>query len=167
VHPGFVTSRAAAVSTMSAHHDQSNDASLAAVIHGKPTSDQVPIAVWWFLAECLDHSVTIRRALDGAATMPHHSLLLTVKRARFAGETALDELDAPPKGQLDTTTVEPPALHVSIRDLARIVVTHRRTSVDVLCQAIRAHLAALESSAQLMRADAARFGGLQTRANRS
>jgi hypothetical protein len=145
----LVSSPTPAPSAARNHQRRTSDASLTAVIHGKPPSDQVPTAVWWFLAECLEHSVTIRRALDGAAALPHHALLLIVKRARFAGEAALDELDAPPKrGQFDATAVEPPALHVSIRDLARIVVTHRRTPAEILRQAIHAHLAVLVSSAE-------------------
>lgn len=147
MNTGVLSAPTNSLSTTSALEGQAPDGALVAVIQGKPRNDQIPTAVWWFMADCLEHSVTTRRAIDGAATLPRHSFHLTVKRARLAAEAALDELDQPlTNNGFDAATAEPPSLHKSIRDLARLVVTPRLTPTVVLCQAINAHLAALAIS---------------------
>jgi hypothetical protein len=129
---------------------------LDAVLQGKPPSDEVPVAVWWLLAESLAHSVLVRRATEGVEILDPPSLHLEARRGRLAAEAALERL-------IDATMSSPavkdrpighrripanPTVRTTIRELARLIVTPRCTPAELLRAAILSHLDALRLAAQ-------------------
>jgi hypothetical protein len=120
------------------------DPLLDAVIHSKPPNDPVPKAVWRVLADCLEHSALVSADLDGAQVAPGFVRFRSAKRATSDAESALAELHAPPpQRSFRAVTAQASPLHLTIRSLARLIVTDQRTPTAVICDAIHAHLAVL------------------------
>ena len=139
----------------SAAPSRPTDRMLAAVLEGKPLADEVPLAVWWFLAESLRHSVIVRRATEGVALLDLPVLRVELGRARRAAEAALEELECAssnPETLTDDRGVPPvagrPSVRATTRDLARLFVTSRPTLKVRLRSAILDHLEALQCAVQ-------------------
>jgi hypothetical protein len=132
------------------------DTPLDAVLQGKPSADEIPIAAWWFVAEALRHSVLVRRTVEGVATLPDPVFRLEASRARMAAEAALEELvdevsmattlENSNTGNKYSPTI--PTIRATIYDLARLVVSPRSTPTVTLKAAIVAHLQALQVAAR-------------------
>ncbi len=127
------------------------DPALAAVLLAKPLDDDVPLATWWFLAESLRHSVSVRRAAEGVERPSAARLRLQVIRAAMYAEAALEEIDqlAAGSGTVDETHRQHSApadnatLRVTICALACLIVTSRTITAMQLRGTILAHLQAL------------------------
>jgi len=132
------------------------DTPLSAVLQGKPAADDVPVAAWLLIADSLQHSVLVRRALEGVAILAVPVLRLETNRARLAALAALEELGdevteplRPPVRPPDSRGFPSiPALRATSYDLARLIVSPRVTSRDRLCAAIHIHLEALRLATQ-------------------
>jgi hypothetical protein len=139
------------------------DTALAALLRAKPVEEEIPAAVWWLLAETLRTSATIRHTLDcldhATETDRHRQPVQTDLRvltaeATLLTEAALAELaeatDARPvpvplpgvvaAGPASPTTRSATALQLSIRFLARLLISHRMTSPQQLADALATHL---------------------------
>jgi hypothetical protein len=136
--------------------DRPTDPALAAVLLAKPVTDDVPLAVWWFLAESLRHSVSVRRAAEGVEHLGASKFRLQVSRARMYAEAALEEIDQLAVGSVtvDATRWRHPALpsnatlRVTICALACLMVRSRVVTTVQLRATILAHLHALRMATQ-------------------
>jgi hypothetical protein len=138
--------------------DRPEDAALAAVLLAKPVADDVPLAVWWFLAESLRHSVRVRRAIEGVESLGAATFRLEVSRALTHAEAALEEIDQRAVGSVPGDDADRPhpvlrnptlrnnaTLRVTICALARLMVKSRTVTTIQLRATILAHLQALRS----------------------
>jgi hypothetical protein len=141
---------------MLAMTDRNANPHLAAVLLAKPPTDDVPLAVWWLLAESLRHSVRVRRATECVEILDVAELFLEACRAGLYAEAALEEIDEKP---IDSVTVEDPArarpslpasstVRATTCDLARLIVTSRAVTSERLRRSIIAHLDALRLAVQ-------------------
>src|SRR3954447_17871281 len=64
------------------------DHRLAALLESKPAADDVPLEAWWHLAESLQHSVAVRRAREGVATLDAAALRQQTYQARWSAQAA-------------------------------------------------------------------------------
>jgi hypothetical protein len=123
------------------------DLKLAAVLEGKPSTDQVPLAAWLFVARSLENAVRVRRAVEGVEAIPRAAFLDAVKNAQAFARAAVEELP----GQLQwsyrwpaaSTSGATPSVRTTIRTLALLVVSSRMTTTERLSECLRAHAAAL------------------------
>ncbi len=122
-----------------------SDSRLAALLESKPTGDQVPLEVWWYLAESLRHSVPVRRAREGVAILGADVLKDEIDRARLSACAALARLGQGPSDRRTVTRPGPLSVRTSIYELARLVVSARPTSLETLRGAVLDHLDALGS----------------------
>jgi hypothetical protein len=135
---------------------RNDDPTLAAVLLAKQAVDDVPLATWWFLAESLRHSVCVRRAAEGVASLGAAEFELQVSRASLYAETALEELDqqaADPMSAVDVLWRHPAlpnnaTLRVTICALACLMVKSRAVTPVQLKATILAHLRALRLATQ-------------------
>jgi hypothetical protein len=121
------------------------DPRLAAVLDGKPAADEVPLEVWWHLADSLQHAVSVRRAREGVELLDLDDLNRETYKARWSAQAALAHLGQgaaiwPVADRRDKLSVR-----TSIRDLARLIVSARPTPMDKLRGAVLNHLEALGS----------------------
>ena len=72
------------------------DHRLAALLESKPAADDVPLEAWWHLAESLQHSVAVRRAREGVATLDAAALRQQTYQARWSAQAALAHLGPGP-----------------------------------------------------------------------
>jgi hypothetical protein len=122
------------------------DAALAALLANKPDDEQVPVGVWWLVAEALRTSVTIRRTLTTGIAPEYEELPMLVAESTLLCRTALDELAT--AGGVQPTPVDAPerpsfGFRPSLLLLARMMVNSRPTSPQRLANALAAHLRAL------------------------
>jgi hypothetical protein len=150
VKPGALCAR------MLATADRNADPHLGAVLLAKAPTDDVPLAVWWLLAESLRHSVRVRRTIEYVEILEVAELCLEASRAGLYAEAALEEIDERP---VESVTVEGlfrkcsslPAsstVRATTCDLARLIVTSRAVTSERLRPAIIAHLDALRLAVQ-------------------
>jgi hypothetical protein len=125
--------------------EAAGDAALVALLRSKPTSDPVPTAVWWLVAEAIRSSVGVRRELARGG-QPNAELAGLGIEAELLTEAAIAEL-------ADATSVRPRPVLVdqrgrvsavlrlqrSILGLARLLVGHRATPADRLAAALAQH----------------------------
>src|SRR3954447_2656237 len=123
-----------------------SDSRLAALLDSKPAKDEVPLEVWWHLVESLRHSIAVRRAREGIERLDVHVLNAEVSQAQASALAALAQVGA---GAADRRPSGcPPHLSVrsTIRELARHLVSARRTSPEALRGAVLDHLDALAAA---------------------
>ena len=131
---------------------RTSDPALAAVLLAKPSNEAVPRAVWWYLADSLHHSVSVRRGVDGVEILAAAEIGQHATRARLYAEAALEAVD---KAAANLVTVETTrwrhpdlpnnaTLRVTISALACLLVTSRAVTASQLRSTILAHLHALD-----------------------
>jgi hypothetical protein len=139
-----------------ARADRTSDPHLAAVLLAKPPADDVPLAVWWLLAESLRHSVRVRRATACVEILDVAELYIEARQAGLYAEAALEEIDEEliASVAVDDAARRRPSLRPSstVRattcDLACLIVTSRAVTSERLRGAILAHLDALRLAVQ-------------------
>jgi hypothetical protein len=121
------------------------DPRLAAVLDGKPPGDEVPMEAWWHLADSLQHAVSVRRAREGVELLDADNLKRETYQAQWSAQAALAHLGQGPAIWPDTGHRRQLSVRLSIRDLARLMVSARPTPIDKLRGAVLHHLEALGS----------------------
>lgn len=131
--------------------DRPVDPTLAAVLLAKPSNDAVPQAVWWYLAESLQHSVTVRRGVQGVETLTAAEIRQQASRARLYAEAALEAVGLVAAGDNRWRRPDLPSnatLRVTMSALASLLVTSRAVTAVQLRATLLAHLRALDVATQ-------------------
>src|SRR4051794_29083100 len=120
-----------------------SDSRLAALLESKPARDEVPLEVWWHLVESLRHSIAVRRAREGIERLDVHVLDAELSRAQASALAALAQVGPGPADRRPSGRSPQLSVRSTISELARHIVSPRRTTPEALRGAVLDHLDAL------------------------
>jgi hypothetical protein len=123
-----------------------SDARLAALLESKPSVEEIPLEVWWYIVESLRHSVAVRRAREGVAVLGSEALRCETRRAEWSARAALAQVGGGPSKRRTSSRQGEPTVRATICDLARLIVSSRPTALDTVRGAVLDHLQALASA---------------------